>query len=295
MKALLYFIWDKLFTILAFIWWLYIDFSNFITSGLFLFFVVLCFARAIDASRRNARLLKFVSNIEYRKACFYLYGYVARGSGVITKEHIAVMQSLINSLNLNPTDNESLKQSFNEGKNSSNPKEACDVLYQTTKLNESFAIEFFVVCINLALLDNEIEQEEYDRLHVIANFIKFSNNTLDRMIREKIVLNNFKRARSGNYSNNNNYQDNSYQYQQNNSYSGYARNDSEYEAALKVFGVDKNTSFEDIRKAYKKLAARYHPDKVQNRPDLKQQYLEKFQEIQNAYDIIKANHPDAKK
>ncbi len=50
----------------------------------------------------------------------------------------------------------------------------------------------------------------------------------------------------------------------------------------KVLGVAKNASAEDIKKAYRKLARRYHPDR---NPDDKQAE-ERFKEVQQAYDVV---------
>jgi curved DNA-binding protein len=47
----------------------------------------------------------------------------------------------------------------------------------------------------------------------------------------------------------------------------------------KILGVDRNSTLDDIKKAYRKLASQHHPDKSQG--DTK-----KFQEIQSAYDIL---------
>jgi curved DNA-binding protein len=53
----------------------------------------------------------------------------------------------------------------------------------------------------------------------------------------------------------------------------------DYYAAL---GVDKNASADDIKKAYRKLARKYHPD-VSKEKDAK----EKFQEVSEAYETLK--------
>lgn len=51
-----------------------------------------------------------------------------------------------------------------------------------------------------------------------------------------------------------------------------------------VLGVEKNASQEDIKKALKKMAAKYHPDKA---PDhLKEEYTAKFQEIRTAGEFL---------
>lgn len=48
-----------------------------------------------------------------------------------------------------------------------------------------------------------------------------------------------------------------------------------------VLGVDRNASDEEIKKAYRKLARKYHPD-VNKAPDAE----EKFKEVKEAYDVL---------
>lgn len=50
----------------------------------------------------------------------------------------------------------------------------------------------------------------------------------------------------------------------------------------KILGVNKNSSEEDIKMAYKRLAMKYHPDRNPNDPYAE----EKFKEIKNAYESI---------
>lgn len=50
----------------------------------------------------------------------------------------------------------------------------------------------------------------------------------------------------------------------------------------KTLGVDKKASAEDIKKAYRKLARQYHPDRNPDDPKAE----ERFKEIQQAYDIV---------
>jgi molecular chaperone DnaJ len=53
-----------------------------------------------------------------------------------------------------------------------------------------------------------------------------------------------------------------------------------------ILGVTKNASEEDIKKAYRKLAMKYHPDR---NPDSKESE-EKFKEVKEAYEML--THPD---
>jgi len=56
----------------------------------------------------------------------------------------------------------------------------------------------------------------------------------------------------------------------------------------KILGVDKNSTPDDIKKAYRKLARKYHPDVNQNNKVAE----EKFKEISEAYEIL--SNPEKK-
>ena len=56
----------------------------------------------------------------------------------------------------------------------------------------------------------------------------------------------------------------------------------EYKDYYKILGVDKKASQDDIKKAYRKLAIKFHPDK--NPGDKKAE--EKFKEINEANDVL---------
>lgn len=51
----------------------------------------------------------------------------------------------------------------------------------------------------------------------------------------------------------------------------------------KVLGVAKNATSEDIKKAYKKNALRWHPDK---NPNNKEEATSKFKEVCEAYEVL---------
>lgn len=52
----------------------------------------------------------------------------------------------------------------------------------------------------------------------------------------------------------------------------------------KILGVDKGVDKDTLKKAYKKLALKYHPDRVSE--DKKEEYEERFKEISEAYTIL---------
>lgn len=68
----------------------------------------------------------------------------------------------------------------------------------------------------------------------------------------------------------------------------FAMFDRGVDAAYKVLEVDKSATDEEIRKAYKKLALKHHPDKVSNLgADIQKAAEEKFKTISEAYEKIK--------
>lgn len=56
-----------------------------------------------------------------------------------------------------------------------------------------------------------------------------------------------------------------------------------YKDYYKTLGVERNTSQSDIKKAYRRLARKYHPD-VSKAPDAEA----RFKEIGEAYAVLKA-------
>lgn len=52
-----------------------------------------------------------------------------------------------------------------------------------------------------------------------------------------------------------------------------------------ILGVDKEASVQDIKKAYRRLSLKYHPDKANNDDELKE-FSKKFKEINQAYQIL---------
>src|SRR5690606_5829495 len=53
-----------------------------------------------------------------------------------------------------------------------------------------------------------------------------------------------------------------------------------------ILGVAKGASAEEIKKAYRKAAVQFHPDKARG-ADQKKEFEAKFKEINKAYDVLK--------
>lgn len=68
----------------------------------------------------------------------------------------------------------------------------------------------------------------------------------------------------------------------------FVKSASNNDWAYAVLGIERKATDEEVKKAYRKMAMKFHPDKVHTLGEqIKKQAEEKFKEIQKAYESIK--------
>ena len=116
-------------------------------------------------------------------------------------------------------------------------------------MNYSQRLQLFHYLVALAQSDNRVTKEEIDILGVIARAIDLTARDTESIM-------------------------------------SMFRND--IESAYKVLGISPSATDDEVRKAYKQMALKYHPDKVSTLgEDVQKAAEEKFKNVQEAYSKIK--------
>jgi DnaJ like chaperone protein len=254
--------------------------------------------------QNDAAVREFTHNANYNaslvRVTFELMGYVARGAGRINEEHIEKANQIMNLMSLNQQMRKLAIDAFTRGKNDGFAvHETTDEIKRLTGDNFGFISFILEIQVQLALSDGVLSDEEYHRLMQIATLLGASRDSMERFISARYAEMQFESGR-GSYSYENSYNRSDYSYEKGDSYensysnNGYSANGyagkSKLESAYEVLGVDANTSAPDIKKAYKRLMLKYHPDKLAAQGLTKEMislYTEKAKDIQAAFELIK--------
>lgn len=146
---------------------------------------------------------------------------------------------------------------------------ACDTIREHTDYTTRYHMTDFL--FRLALADGEFDGTENRTLQTIARHLRITQNDYASMFYRHT------RGWSGGG-----------QRQQE---TGYASGHTSAGGATdpyKVLGVESTATDEEVKKAYRRMAMRYHPDKVENLgEEMKKNATEQFRAINEAYETIK--------
>ena len=121
-----------------------------------------------------------------------------------------------------------------------------------THVNHSSRLEIIHFLFGIAASDNEIHLKEIETIKRISNYMNINSYDFESI---KSMLLSKKNADS--------------------------------EKWYKILGVNKNATDSEVKKAYRKMALKYHPDKLTGvSEDIKKLATQKFQAVKEAYEQI---------
>ncbi len=202
----------------------------------------------------------------FLKTTFILSGKLAKADGHISQQEIDGVEAFMQQLGMNAEHRREAIAYFKQGSATdfdiqSTLNEFKSICGQTKSLSQAM-LSFLIV---LALADGVLDHTEKALLEQIAQQIDFSRQEFEQLMAMIGAQNQFAGGQTEQVS---------------------------IEQAYAALGVSESDSDKDIKRAYRKLMSKYHPDKLigQGMPeDMVKEATERSQEIRTAYERIQKN------
>lgn len=205
---------------------------------------------------------------------FAVMGHVAKAKGQVTEKDIAQAQELMRRLNLSSDATKEAQEAFREGKEPTFPLQQVMKDFSAAFYGNRDVLQLFMEqLIGLALNDGILDKSEHEVLVNVAKSLGFTRFQLDQWLMMEKATFRFHQHR----------RQHGQQQQKTNT-------QEQIDNAYQVLGVTAQNSNAEIKKAYRKLMARHHPDKLASKglPDeVMKRAQQRAQDIQAAYEKIK--------
>jgi DnaJ like chaperone protein len=235
---------------------------------------------AQDFSRKGAwgRILygaeQAAGDANFIYTLFAVMGHVAKAKGQVTQQDIAQAQHLMRRLNLDTDATREAQEAFREGKAATFPLQQVMKDFSASFYGNSDVLQLFMEqLIGLALNDGVLEKSEHEVLVDVATALGFTRFQLDQWLMMAKAAFRFRQQHQG-------------QHQRQRK----ATTADELNNAYQVLGVSPQNTNAEIKKAYRKLMARHHPDKLASKglpEEVMKEAQHRAQDIQAAYEKIK--------
>tara|TARA_R110001592_G_scaffold359340_2_gene665603 strand:- start:29018 stop:29839 length:822 start_codon:yes stop_codon:yes gene_type:complete len=218
----------------------------------------------------NSSSGSFTSNEDFNKAFVVLSAAVMKADGKVLKSELDYVKSFF-IRNFGETDakeyllvlREVLKQDIDV-------QGVCEQIRQY--MDTSLRLQILHYLFGIAKADGEVEQSELNVIRAIAGYLGLSER---EFLGVQAMF--FGRSYSSSGSSNSGQSRGSYRSSQYSIKSSYT-----------ILEIDESATDDQVKKAYRKMAIKYHPDKLQHLEEAHQKAgQEKFLKVQEAYEAIK--------
>lgn len=207
------------------------------------------------------------TQLAFFTATFSVMGYLAKADGHVSEDEIAMARQVMARMQLSPDQRQAAIKLFNQGKRSDFPlDDALDQFRKECRGRLTLVQMFLEIQIFTALADGVLQSSERKALLHICDRLGIPRRLFEQMVA-------MVRAQQ--------------------TYAGGARQPDRGPSmadAYAVLGVPKSASDDEVKKAYRRLMSRNHPDKLVSKglpEEMMELAKQKTQEIRAAYDQIK--------
>lgn len=197
-------------------------------------------------------------------ATFSVMGYIAKADGQVSEDEIAMVEHVMAEMQLTPEQRNAAIRLFSEGKGKDFQLQAVVEQFRRECHRRSTLLRMFLeLQIQAAFADGRLDPVERRALRDIANHLGFPRSEFEQLLR---LVEGMRRAAS-------------------------ARPAAQTAAdAYRVLGVSKDANGAEIKRAYRRLMNRHHPDKLVAKglpEEMIKLATEKTQKIRQAYEHVR--------
>jgi DnaJ like chaperone protein len=205
---------------------------------------------------------------QFVRTLFQTMGHLAKADGRVSEEEIRAARALMHRLGLGPVEVREAMTWFEGGKDLSFPLRSTirDLRADGARKTESRSL-FVRLLLEVALSKPTLHQRERVMLWVVCTELDIGRVELAQLEAMLRAQRGFRRSAAGD------------------------ADAKRVDAAYRTLGIDKSTSNADIKKAYRRLMNRNHPDKlVSVHPDAAaiSEAERRTREVKSAYEMLKA-------
>lgn len=213
-------------------------------------------------------------------SCFAVMGHIAKSNGRVSEIHIQAATLFMNEMGLHGEDRNEAQNAFRAGKGSDfDLKESVRDFKEVFSRRYDLLQLFLEIQIQMAFSDGHLAPQEVALLKKVSQLLGISNTHFNFILKRYQAEFKFRQQRA--QQNGDRHRDQS---------ASQSKPEISRAQALAVLGLSEQANEKEIKRAYRKLMAQHHPDKLvsQGLPEhMMEVAKKKSQDIQAAYEFLK--------